>query len=163
MSASCLVKFMEPILYGFEVWRALLGESSWEPDAHRSRWGAGAGRRCFGVHGEAGKELSLDERNAAWLRVQHSRDLHLARPWRAAQFLSVQISSQRVASAVRAALRGRHACSAAQLLAATSAQPPPCAHCRAHEPPFSLHFKPPFFAFQKGPSTLNPFWNNPEQ
>ena len=39
--------------------------------------------------------------------------------------------------------------SAAQLLAATSAQPPPCAHFRAHKPPFSLHFKP-LFRFPKG-------------
>ena len=43
--------------------------------------------------------------------------------------------------------------SAAQLLAATSAQPPPCAHCRAQEPPCSLDFKP-LFRFSKG--ALNP-------
>jgi len=40
--------------------------------------------------------------------------------------------------------------SAQQLLAATSAQPPPCACFRAHEPPFSLHFQL-LFCLTEGP------------
>jgi hypothetical protein len=69
-----------------------------------------------------------------------------ARAWR---------SLEKIGELMAALLCGRTAgmdpnsTSAAQLLAATTAQPPPCAQFGAHKPPFSLHFKP-LFRFPKG-------------